>query len=70
VWKVDGDVCIETTNKSEPKVMEVPRTGHYRISDATPSRHRSTDTKSGESSVHRRKEANQSPQTTPVSAPR
>jgi hypothetical protein len=57
VWKVEGDVCIETTQKIDPQISKVGVPRRYRITEVTNSRHRSTNTETQASSAHLRKEA-------------
>lgn len=54
-WRVEGDVCIETTERMEPQISDVPHTGKYRIWHVSASTHRSTNVETNETSVHRRK---------------
>lgn len=54
-WKVDGDVCIQTTEWMDPQVEKVPRTGRYRVSEPTHQKHLSIDIENGEVYPVRRK---------------
>ena len=55
VWRVEGDVCVETTQKIEPQIANVGVARRYRITEVTSSRHRSTNTETQSSGVHMRK---------------
>jgi hypothetical protein len=56
IWKVEGDVCIETAQRIDPQIIKMPDTKRYRISDISPASHRSTNTETKKSNMHRRKE--------------
>lgn len=56
IWKIEGDVCIETTLKVEPEIRKMPDAPRkYRITEITPTEHLSTNIETSQSSINRRK---------------